>query len=327
MAESSIDRVSRALDLIPYLLEHPGSSISELAQAFDTSEKNIAGDLSVLHMCGLPGYSHLELIDLNYEDSDFIEVLEPQNLGTARALTRSESASLLLGLAMLEELAGSAERQSRIQALRSRLEERWGSSAILSTTSSAEGSAPHFEAISRAIAEGQTVTFTYFSRSNDLEHAVELAPVSLTIESGFAYLRGFEFATNLYKSYRTDRIENLELGRIEEPPLELAPDSAAEMSRVGSIIKLGLEGQRFIERHGSIIQEVQILSDGYLVKLQGVDQNWLIQELLGLGTTVEVISPDALAQALTQRAAQASALYTRYAFAQGSISPSATQED
>ena len=41
MSESALDRTARALDLVPYLLEHQGISISELAQVFGVSEKQI----------------------------------------------------------------------------------------------------------------------------------------------------------------------------------------------------------------------------------------------------------------------------------------------
>ena len=63
MADNAIVRTSRALDLIPYIVEHPGITIEELSDAFGTSESEISQILNIVFMCGLPGYSHLELID------------------------------------------------------------------------------------------------------------------------------------------------------------------------------------------------------------------------------------------------------------------------
>ena len=48
MSESALDRTARALDLVPYLLEHQGISIAELAQVFGVSEKQINDDLIFL---------------------------------------------------------------------------------------------------------------------------------------------------------------------------------------------------------------------------------------------------------------------------------------
>ena len=102
MPESAIDRVSRALDLIPFLVANPGLSISEIAQEFSSTEAQISSDLSLLHMCGLPGYSHLELLDISYEDPEFIEVVDPQVLDKPRSLTSIEAMSLVLGLQVLK---------------------------------------------------------------------------------------------------------------------------------------------------------------------------------------------------------------------------------
>ena len=64
MSESALERTARALDLIPYLLEHQGASVAELAARFSVTELQITQDLTMLHMCGLPGYTPLELMDM-----------------------------------------------------------------------------------------------------------------------------------------------------------------------------------------------------------------------------------------------------------------------
>ena len=83
MSESALDRTARALDLVPYLLEHQGISIPELAVAFGVSEKQINDDLVLIHMCGLPGYTPLELIDMFYEDG-YVTVSDPQSFKKLR---------------------------------------------------------------------------------------------------------------------------------------------------------------------------------------------------------------------------------------------------
>ena len=60
MAESAAIRALRAMDLIPYILENPGISISNLSEKFSVSEKQIESDLQLIFLCGLPGYTPYE---------------------------------------------------------------------------------------------------------------------------------------------------------------------------------------------------------------------------------------------------------------------------
>ncbi len=55
MVNPASNRALRAMDLIPYVLENPGVSTTELAQNFSVSVKQIEEDLSLIFMCGLPG--------------------------------------------------------------------------------------------------------------------------------------------------------------------------------------------------------------------------------------------------------------------------------
>ena len=65
--ETGLARTARLLDLVPYLTTHQGIAISELAKTFNATVKEITDDLNTLWMCGLPGYTPLELIDLEFE--------------------------------------------------------------------------------------------------------------------------------------------------------------------------------------------------------------------------------------------------------------------
>ena len=59
MKETALDRVSRALNLIPFIAANPGLSILQIAERFDSTPAQISKDLTLLHMCGLPVYTHL----------------------------------------------------------------------------------------------------------------------------------------------------------------------------------------------------------------------------------------------------------------------------
>ena len=62
-----LERTARLLDLVPYISSHQGISLKELAKLFKVDESQMTSDLTTLWMCGLPGYTPLELMDLNFE--------------------------------------------------------------------------------------------------------------------------------------------------------------------------------------------------------------------------------------------------------------------
>ena len=62
-----VEKAARLLDLVPFISTHQGIALNELAEEFNLSESELLSDLNTLWMCGLPGYTPLELIDLEFE--------------------------------------------------------------------------------------------------------------------------------------------------------------------------------------------------------------------------------------------------------------------
>ena len=62
-----IIHTERLLALVPYISAHQGIAIADLANAFDVTTSQMSADLTTLWMCGLPGYTALELMDLSFE--------------------------------------------------------------------------------------------------------------------------------------------------------------------------------------------------------------------------------------------------------------------
>ena len=97
MAESAAIRALRAMDLIPYILENPGISISNLSEKFSVSEKQIESDLQLIFLCGLPGYTPYELIDIVFEDGT-VTIVDPQVLSRPRRFSKTELISICIWL-------------------------------------------------------------------------------------------------------------------------------------------------------------------------------------------------------------------------------------
>ena len=63
-------RLQRVLALVPYVLAHPYVTLSELAERFEISERELERELELLPMCGLPPYTADRLIDVAVVDGE-----------------------------------------------------------------------------------------------------------------------------------------------------------------------------------------------------------------------------------------------------------------
>ena len=78
-------QVRRLLSLVPYLREHDGAAMADVAEAFGITVKTLRDDLNVLWMCGMPGLTPGDLIDIDMDAVDGEGVI---HLSNADYLTR-----------------------------------------------------------------------------------------------------------------------------------------------------------------------------------------------------------------------------------------------
>ena len=69
---STADRLPRLLALVPYLMSHPGAQVPEVAKIFGLSEKQLIDDLQLVWMCGLPGHTPGDLIDVSWDGGEIV---------------------------------------------------------------------------------------------------------------------------------------------------------------------------------------------------------------------------------------------------------------
>jgi len=309
MTETALDRVARALDLIPFITAHPGLSVIEIAERFNSTPTQISKDLSLLHMCGLPGYSHLELLDIDYEDPNYVAVTDPQVLDSPRSLTQLEAVTLILGLQSLTELASTEEERSTIAKLQERIMAKYGAAFIKSIQiADAIVDSPNNAMISRAITTESWLDMRYNSVSSDSITHRTAFPLDLEYQSGVGYLYAYEEATESTKTFRIDRILDVRiLDAVEAPAgVDVAHLSRTkdrwEDSNVSSVeIETGPEGFFFIERHNEIVISHQKTATGYLISLRVIPGEWLVRTLLSWPGKVAILEPIELANEVDKR--------------------------
>ena len=303
MTESSITRTARALDLIPFLLEHQGISVAELAAEFQVTQIQIMEDLNLLFVCGLPGYTPLELIDMNFEDG-FVTVSDPQVLDKPRKLSKPELTTLLVSLEVMKTFAKSTVRKE-IADLQLKLQSVLDRKPTIDVVVK-ESIDSKLEEILYAIEKGSAVDIHYLSAHSDKESWRKIIPNRVYFEGRHAYVESWCITSQGERVFRLDRILELRLDAkayvpgVENPDLGKVEEISLFVSNAARI---------FLEENASIIAATEWVSNGYQVSVSAIDQGWLVRTIAGFGPEIAVTQPLALKNALSEHLASIRSLY------------------
>ena len=293
--ESGLARTARLLDLVPYLTTHQGIAISELAKTFNTTVKEITDDLNTLWMCGLPGYTPLELIDLEFE-SGFVSIRNAETLAAPRALDRAEALSIYMGLDLLSaELGGS---NSSLVSEITNLQEQLRSQLISAPQVQIEASlASELRAlILRAIRRRGWLEITYHSAANDQVTKRQVAPYELSQSGSHEYLQGYCDSAKAIRNFRADRIVSVsEIGDQVWPSNQVAANEEAVQYEV----KVHASSRQVLE----VLP--QITANSSTATIQGFSAQWISRAILSLAGQVEAVDPNEIRMAVHARATTA----------------------
>ena len=289
--ESGLARTARLLDLVPYLTTHQGIAISELANTFNTTVKEITDDLNTLWMCGLPGYTPLELIDLEFE-SGFVSIRNAETLAAPRALDRAEALSIYMGLdllsAELEQSSGSVV--SEIENLQEQLRSQLISAPQVQIEASLASELRAL--ILRAIRRRGWLEITYHSAANDQVSKRQVAPYELSQSGSHEYLQGYCDSAKAVRNFRADRIVN-----IKEIADQVWPSNqvVAKEEAIEYQVKVNSASRQVLE----VLP--QVAPGSATATIQGYSAQWISRAILSLGGQVEAVSPSEIRAAVHAR--------------------------
>jgi proteasome accessory factor C len=294
-----LKEVARMLDLVPYLSTHSYISLSDLAQEFNVSEKEIARELTTLSMCGLPGYTPYELIEIFFENG-YVTINNHDPLDLPRALSFSEIATLLLGLELLRDslVAELPEMTSEIAQLISLLTNLSGgtigaeSDATISTLAEVE----------RAITNRSAVTITYHSTSKDEISTREVEPLEIIFENGVSYLNAFCRSAQTFRRFRVDRIK-----KVAEVNIASTLANGAQPSEQMTVVNLRVHGNR---RANSEELGLKDLDPSGKVTLPVFSVDWLIRNVVAAAPEITALEDVQLRSEIRLTAAKVLALYS-----------------
>jgi proteasome accessory factor C len=249
-------------------------------------------DLMTLWMCGLPGYTPLELMNLDFE-SGYVSISNAPTLSKPRTITFQEGVALLLGLDLIES-ALTSDRQDlldSIDSLRKRLREKLGVPVRLSVVSST--SADVSVAITKALVSNGGLNIKYHSLYKDQTSERSVMPIDLYESDGHQYIHAFCFTAQDYREFRIDRIEMAEQA-VVSTDFEINQPS---FEKIQFSITAKVLSRDSIERFA-----IPNLESGKTAELSSFSRQWIERSIMAGGGTVTLNSPSDIRASVAEMA-------------------------
>ncbi|KGA16657.1 hypothetical protein GM50_13875 [freshwater metagenome] len=292
------NQVSRLLDLVPYLTLNQGVALEKIASDFNTTKSAVLDDLNTLWMCGLPGYTPLELIDLSFE-TGYVSIRNADVLSSPRKLSDSETAALILGLRIIRgSLPSSSEHALLIDDLVQKLSVK---TRVVAPKNISVNVLPEVrEIIFSSVKTGESVKISYHSISRDEVSSRNITPLRVFNEGNTEHVYSFCESSEDFRVFRLDRISQAEsTGTKRVLPLpESAPETNEELRlRVHSNLRQISETFNLKDRT-ELKPEDEVVSNVFSTE-------WAIRTICSLLGTAEVLEPLDIRELVLSRAQKA----------------------
>lgn len=193
--------------MLPWVLANPGTTVAEVCERFGYTEAELAEDLAIVFVCGLPGYGPGDLMVAEI-DGDEVFVDTADYFANAPRLAPAEALALLAsGMAVVGSGQASEALSSAVEKLSRALLPNGG--PILDVDLAGE---PDLVTQLRdAAVGGRVLEMTYTSLSRDQTTVREVEPWAVFSSLGNWYLTGYCHLAQAERIFRVDRIRKARL--------------------------------------------------------------------------------------------------------------------
>jgi proteasome accessory factor C len=309
----STDRLSRLLNLVPYLLARPGIAVAEAAADLGVTERQLREDLELLWVCGLPGYGPGDLIDMAL-DGDRVTITYDAGIDRPLRMTRDEALALVVALRLLAETPGVGHRDAIERAL-AKIESAAGDVAGAPVAVRPPGSPDRTAGLRAAVERGRALRLTYYTATRDETTDRVVDPMRVLVVGDRAYLEAWCRRADAVRLFRVDRIDAFdELDEPAAPPPQAQPTDVREgifhATPDQPLVTLRVSrGARWITEYYPCEEVRAEPGEHWLVSLRASDLAWARRLVLGLGPEVTVVGPPELCEAVGAEARSALAAY------------------
>jgi len=302
-------RFARILRMVPFLSSHQGIAIKEACQVFGVNERELIADLNLLWVCGLPGYSHLELIDVQF-DGGYISISNADPISKPRKLTYEESSALIVALnsLMLNVDTESKERILDLIAKLVKISERIDPKVDIDISKLTIK--PELFLIDESIKKGLQLSIDYYSPITDKLTTREIAPLEyLEDSSGRRYLYAWCYSAQDFRQFKIDRIRAVE--STQQRAVEFDRSFTKNEIKKNSIeLELNEKALWFAEEWGIQNLARNESDEGFVGTVDLYNHEWAIRAVLALSGELKIPYDVPLRREVAHRAAASLANYS-----------------
>ena len=295
-------QVERLLDLVPYLTSNQGVALEQVAADFHTDKSTVIDDLNTLWMCGLPGYTPLELIDLSF-DTGFVTIRNAEVLSKPRKLSNMELATVIVGLSILRELIQPTN--NHYEGVSNLLKRLTSSSSIPGPSSIRSSIDPEIRFIcAKGMKDKSSISIVYHSYAKDVETDRQVYPFGFQVLDGREYLECFCYESKGFRLFRLDRVKSANISGSAQPfPAER---SNTEVVRHFHFRVLA-ESRKVSETFQSTFPADYSAKTEF--ESSAFNDEWIIRTFCSLNAAAALTSPADIRDQIHERAKRALALY------------------
>jgi proteasome accessory factor C len=309
------ERLARMLVVVPYLIQHPGTTLDEASTLFDIPIAQLRRDLEMLFLAGLPPYGPGDLIDVDIDEEGGVWISMADHFARPLRLTRQEALAVYVRateLAATPGMPGAPALTSALAKLRAALgSETLGDAAGIAGADA--GSAPPFlDQVRTAAQERQRLLIAYAAASTGERTERRIDPEAVFASSGRWYVAAWDVDLDDERLLRVDRIDEVRPTgeRFEPRGLEGAGRPLYTPGAQDVRIRVRLRPEaRWVAEYYVATDPVEEENGSLVVTLPTGQVTWAARLLLRLGSDADVLDPVTVRDEVR---AQARATLARY---------------
>ena len=282
--------MQRLLAMVPWIAAHDGPTLDEVGQRFGLSATELAADLEVMWLVGLPPYTPDSLIDV-VQEGDRVWIHFADVFDTPQRLTPDQAVALLTAGASVLALPGRDDNGALARGV-AKLAAVLGVDADqVLDVDLGPGGAEVLDLLRTAVTEHRTVHLDYYSFGRDERTERAVDPYVVQAQDGSLYVLGHCHVADAERRFRVDRIAHATLLDEHFDPPATAPAATVfqpddEDPRV--VLDLAPEAAWVAEVYP--VEDVEDRGEGGLrVRLAVTAAAWFDRLLVGLGPLATVV--------------------------------------
>jgi len=308
---SAEQRLRRLLVMLPWLMDRGETPLVDVARHFDLTPEEVAADLELASMCGLPPFVD-EMIDV-FIDDDVVFVGIPRLFTRPLRLTAPEGFALVAAGRVAMQLPG-AEPAGPLGRGLEKLAAALGEDAVVVDLPRGPGVDDTLAELTASVRRIEQVDIRYWTASRDEVTERTITPRRIFSDHGDWYVAADDQRSGERRTFRVDRIEALTAtGRFDEPEEDRAdpaggPDWFADGGLPQVTLRLQPAARWVVERYP--VDDVTTDERGVTTATFPVaSAPWLERMLLRLGPDADVVAPAERATVAADAAARVLARY------------------